>query len=149
MNNGLLATPQKRGVPPLQLAPKELAFASSIIQQATITTVTDLTGLSISFNVVQFPVEVLLWVPYMAANTASLSGAVDITDAANTVMAYGLWGLFASGAFGNAYAIERITTPGAYSRKGRIERIGGSGSVTVNGNLANSISYIMAREVRR
>lgn len=150
MNNGLLLGSGRKIPQPLLLTPKELAYASGTAAQSGITTVTDITGLTITFTVGQFAVEVELFVPYVLSATAAVNGDVQIADNANAVTAYGLISMYASGAYtAPGRAVERITTPGTYTRKGRIERLSGTGTISVSAGVSTTTSYIKATEIRR
>lgn len=132
--------------------PRELARAvGPTTAQTGITTVTDVSQLTISFTVASYPVEVEAFLPWVVASAAGqANGDMQITDNANTIKAYGLVSMYAASAFSApGRAVERIVTPGSYVRKVRIERVTGTGTIGVAaaGSEATTDGYIRAIEV--
>lgn len=129
--------------------PKRLALASSTVQQTGLSTpATDLTGLSVSFTVTDYPVEVELYCPWIVMTGSGGGGWIIISDLSNNATAHALWSVYVTTLYTMCIAKELITVPGSYSRKGRIERVSGTGTIDFGANLNTVVSTIKATEVR-
>jgi hypothetical protein len=126
--------------------PKRLARAEQVSGgQTGITTIVDLTGLSIGFTVTDFPVRVRLVYPFVYNSLAAAVAQMNITDAANTVTQYAVYTAPAANTGGRMIAEEVITVRGTYTRKGRMLLNSGGGTVNTFADAA-SIAFIEAVE---
>lgn len=125
---------------------RELDYASSTVSQSGIAgTATDLTGLSITFDVVNRPVYVELELPWVTASAAAGAASAIIADAAGVIKRYGIRGFSASEAQ-TIRCIERITTPGTYTRKAQLQRASGTATFANNFDIAQVVSTLCAVE---
>lgn len=149
--NGIIAAIYDETLQALRISPeygptgRELACAESAALQTGITTVVDLTDLTLSFSVESRPVYVEVLTAYTFVLTSSSTAGIQITDAANVVKrASGQ--LFAANAGAPLRVVERIAAnTGAVVRKARILRTAGSGTIS-NGVDATYVSFIRAIE---
>lgn len=134
----------------------ELAYAQATAAQNTITAITDLTSLSIEFDVpAEAVVEVEGFLPWLPALAGDIT--LNITDWANTVKAYTVTSQQTPA--GTDYAppiriMERIDTRAASPLKNadaghfqRKLRLTGTAAVSVGGNLATIVSWLKATRV--
>lgn len=127
---------------------RELARLESTTTQTGITTVTTLTDFaSLPFTVVDYPVVVELFVPWIASATAGLAGSLGIADATPTTLRVSGFTTAATTDRVEAIVRERITTPGSYTRVGRIQRNSGSGTITVLAGTSTTVAEFRAYEV--
>lgn len=125
---------------------RELGYASSTAVQTGIAgTATDITSLSITFDVGARPVYVMAHLPYTFPVTSGGAFNTFITDAANTTKGIGGMSYDAASAVRQINVVERINTPGTYTRKVRVIRASGTGTLTVGFN-ANTPATIRAIE---
>lgn len=124
---------------------RELDSAESDAVQTGITTVTDLTGLSITFTVGARPVWVTLDLPYVLVTAAGAIAQAQITDAAGTVARAASFRAAIVNHSGGVRVRERIATPGTYTRKARLALIFGTGSCTNNFD-ATTVATLVATE---
>lgn len=115
-----------------------IAEVESEAAQSGITTVTDITAMSLSNFVVSNKAFVILDLAYTFSNTSGQAYEASITDGSNAVKAKAPITCAAVNALNPCLVTERIATPGTYTRKGRIARIGGSGTVGVNAGAGNA-----------
>lgn len=136
---------------------RRLARATSTTTQTGITTVVDLTGVSITFTVTQRDIAGGLYACYVEAEpgwlygaTAALIGLTAITDESGNskdskTIASAVTGSYSAPPFHR----EVITAAGTYTRKLRIAKQGGgTGTWSHNVDLAESTAWIEARLVR-
>lgn len=129
-------------------ASEVLDEAESTVTQSSITTVVDLTGLSVTFTVTDRPVYVWGWLARVAVdNFTGMAATARITDEANVTKAFGLLDFARANGIGSILVgFEKITTPGTYTRKLRLERTAGAGTITNNLNAATIVSRLVATE---
>lgn len=125
---------------------RELAYASSTVQQTGISSATDLTGLSITFTVGSRPVDVELWLPWVQCTDSGATAAGLITTLTNTQTAAGGTTSPAASAIIQIGCTERITAPGTYDRKARLFRASGTGTLTNNSGLATTAALLRVIE---
>ncbi len=113
--------------------------------QTGVTTVTDLSGLAVSFTVTDYPVEVVLDCPLVYGGNANDMTTVLIADAANSSKSEASVTHTSAAGVAQLRAVERITTPGSYQRKGRIRRNSGTGSANTL-PTATTVFFIEAVE---
>lgn len=118
---------------------RELASAVSTTNQTGISTVTDLTGLTITFTVGARPVVVEAYLPYLFSATLASKPTVTITDENNVIKRSATLDL-ALNSGEPAYVRERISVAGTYTRKVRLLRTSGSG--TLNNNVSGDTTYV-------
>lgn len=121
--------------------------ASKTSVQTGITTVTDITSLTVSFTAEALRTyKVSVWVG-VGSSVSGDSVSVYITDAANTVLQTGTVAIPESGFNPTAY-VEYYVTPGAGSvtYKARIARGTGSGSVAVSAGTTQP-AYITVEDI--
>lgn len=130
--------------------PRRLAVAENIsTTQTTITTVVDLSGLSISFAVTIYPVKVRLYLPFMYGSLAGSQALVSITDAANAAKSTAApTSPVANGAPSPVVLEEEILVAGSYSRKGRIALNSGGGNISNYADAAGFRCFIEAVEFK-
>lgn len=115
--------------------------------QTGVTTVTDLTGLALTFSVSRYPVEVELYVPFIYGSVALDTLAISIADSAGTDLAIAYHPNPVAVTSGTLICKYLIETLGAYSVKGRFRRDSGTG--TANTFVGATLTqYIKATEVR-
>lgn len=110
---------------------RELAYAESNATNAGISTIyVDITSLTISFDVVSRPVEVVGFLPYVIPSAATTVVAA-IRDGADVDKATSADQRASAIFFAPLVIKERITIPGSYTRKVSVKRFGGSGTIAV------------------
>lgn len=127
---------------------REIAVAESTTYQTGMTGApTDITGLSITFTVIDRPVYVEAELPWVQCSAAAGAVVIVLADAANVDKRWSPKLNVASELFALRVA-ERISTPGTYTRKVRIWRTSGTVTFSNNANPGSSIvtSYIRAIE---
>lgn len=124
---------------------KELASAESTTVQSGISTMTPITGLSITFTVGSRPVWVEGVTGYTYSGAGAVGGAIFITDGANAVKRQGGYSTDAANFGASPIARERISTPGTYTRLLQVSRAAGAATVT-NGIDATTVSSLRAIE---
>src|ERR1044071_10423548 len=109
---------------------KELAYAEVSTEQSGIGgTLTDITGLTITFTVGTRPVHVESYSPVVYASAAPTNILLCICDGAGTVKKQ--TGFYFNNTLDSRFVIvrERITAAGTYTRKLRAYRNVGSGNI--------------------
>lgn len=128
---------------------RELAYAAgSATAQTGISTITDVTGLTVTFTVrAAHPAYVFAELPDVSVATAASTGRMSITDEANDPKARTRAGFDLTNTAREMHAMERITAAGTYTRKVRLERTAGSGTLSVNsGSDADAIGHLYVVE---
>lgn len=119
----------------------ELASAESpIVQTGIAATPVDITGLTVTFDVVSRPVIVEVYLPYILSVTNAVTWKAQLTDAAG-VLTEGVAGqMTAATQWNHARIKERFTVPGTYTRKVQVLRVAGTGTITINADSTTTAS---------
>lgn len=128
---------------------RELAYvAGSATAQTGISTITDVTSLSVTFTVrANHPAYVHAELPDVSVASAASTARMSITDEANDPKARSRAGFDLTNTAREMHAMERITAAGTYIRKVRLERTAGSGTLSVNsGSDADAIGHLYVVE---
>lgn len=115
--------------------------------QSGVTTVTDVTGLSISFTAEASRRYRISLTGMVASNTSNDSVQLQITNASNTVLNFGIFPCPSNG-YSVSAAVEYFVVPGAGSvtYKARILRNTGSGSVIFDSGTTYP-AYLTAQDI--
>jgi hypothetical protein len=119
----------------------ELGYAQITATQASISTLTDITGLTIAFTVGTRPVMVEVFIPLYTQVTSSGTPLFFITDSSNNEIARG--GGFTVAAGANAGGVMMSTKlpagTGSYTAKARAQTT--AGTLTINASNTGASTY--------
>ena len=125
---------------------RELAVAESTVQQTGITSITDLTGMSITFTVGTRPVWVEVECPVVGLTTVGAAAILTISDGANVSKRSAAIYCAVANETKPVTVKERISTPGEYTRKVRLAR---SGAGTASNGAGNALYTAHIRAIER
>lgn len=131
--------------PPSSVAWGKVAYASSTTDQTGISSITDVTGMSVTFTgVANRQYKVTLYLPQLYGTTAGDRARIAITDGSNNTLALAYLHITA---YGSPISVSLITTAnGSTTFKGRLQRDVGSGTIS---NYADSFSvrYLLVEDI--
>jgi hypothetical protein len=115
----------------------EVAYAEITANQGSITTITDVTGLSVTWTAVAGRVYEVTVQALILSSVADDICQLAITNAANTIQSWGAVSSRSPSAFGESVGCTKRVTglSGAITWKARAARQAGTGNVTVIGDV--------------
>lgn len=130
---------------PWNLAWGKVALATSTTEQTGVSTITDITGMSVTFTAVaNRQYKITLYLPQLLGSVAGDRARITITDGSNNAVFIGYTNITAYGAIVSVSGF--VTGTGSLTYKGRMSRDVGTGTIN---SYADSVSirYLLVEDI--